>query len=133
MSDCIFCKIVKGKIPCYKVWEDEIYLAFLSVAPHHEGHVLLIPKRHENYFYDLKDSEMIDLIKRSKPIAKRLKEVFKPKSGKIGVVFAGGGVPHVHMHLIPFDDEKAFDFKAARHNVTPSEFEETLRKIGTIN
>ncbi len=133
MESCIFCKIVKGELPSYKVWEDSKHLAFLSTAPHHEGHVLLIPKRHKNYFFDMDDREISEIMLAAKKISGRLKEVFKPKSGKIGLMLAGMGVPHVHLHLIPIDKEADLQFSNARHNVPEQEFKEVLGKIGPVN
>ena len=49
MSDCLFCKIVAGEIPCHRVWEDDSHLAFLDINPIHEGHTLVIPKTHVPY------------------------------------------------------------------------------------
>ena len=129
MENCIFCKIIKGELPYYKVAEDEKYLAFLSIAPHHPGHTLVIPKRHEDYFFDLSDQEISEIMIFAKPIAQKLKVVFKPKSGKIGVMLAGRGVPHVHVHLIPLDEEADLQFSSARHDVSPEQFQETLGKI----
>lgn len=129
MSNCIFCGIVKGEIPSYKVWEDEEFLAFLTISPHQRGHTLLIPKSHTDYVFDLEDQDLSKLILKAKPLAKALKQAFVPRTGKVGVVFAGMGVPHVHMHLIPMDSEKDLDFDNARNNVKPEEFEENLKKI----
>jgi histidine triad (HIT) family protein len=133
MENCIFCKIVKGELPKYQVWEDDKYLAFLSIAPHHTGHTLLIPKRHQDYFFDLEDSEISEMMLAAKKISRRLKQVFKPKSGKIGLMLAGRGVPHVHIHLIPLDEESDLQFSNARHDVPQEEFEEILSKIGQIS
>ena len=127
MENCIFCKITKGEIPCYKVAEGEKHLAFLSITPHHQGHTLVIPKKHEDYFFDLSDREISEIMVFAKPVAQKLKSVFKPKSGKIGVMLAGQGVPHVHIHLIPLDREKDLEFSSARHNVSTEEFEKVLK------
>ena len=129
MDNCIFCKIVKGEIPSYQVSESDKYLAFLSIAPHNRGHTLIIPKRHEDYFFDLSDQEIAEIMQFAKPIAAKLKEVFKPKSGKVGVMLAGQGVPHVHLHLIPLDKEADLQFSSARHDVPKEEFEEVLKLL----
>lgn len=129
MENCIFCKIVKGELPMYKVWEDENYLAFLNITPTHDGHTLLIPKRHEDYFFDLNDTELSELTLKAKPIAKKLKEVFKPRSGKVGMVLAGMGVPHVHVHLIPMDSEQDLNFNNKKTNVSKDYFEAVVAKI----
>lgn len=129
MNNCIFCEIVKGNIPSYKVWEDENYLAFLTISPNKPGHTLLIPKKHTNYIFDLEDSVLGELFIKAKPLAHALRKAFIPKTGKVGIVVAGMGVPHVHVHLIPMDSEKDLSFDNAKDNVKAEEFEEDLRKI----
>lgn len=113
MENCIFCKIIKGDIPSYKVWEDNQVLAFLTIRPHKPGHLLLIPKIHEDYFFDLDDETIKDLVIKAKPLAQALKKVYKPRSGKVSMVLMGMGVPHVHIHLIPLDKETDIDPKSA--------------------
>ena len=120
MDSCIFCKIVKGDVPSYKVWEDESYLAFLNIFPFKEGHTLLIPKKHTDYVFDLPDEELSGLMIAAKKVSVRLKKVFTPKTEKIGVVIAGEEVHHVHMHLIPFDVSKDLSFSSA-HKVSNEE------------
>jgi histidine triad (HIT) family protein len=122
MENCIFCKIVKGEIPCIKIWEDEKYLAFLDVNPIKEGHALLIPKKHDAYIFDLNDSEYHEIMSVAKIIAKKLKGAFN--SPKVGIVVEGFGVEHIHIHLVPV-------FKSAEldpNNATPTGIDE-LRKI----
>ncbi|MBI4040121.1 HIT family protein [Candidatus Daviesbacteria bacterium] len=129
MEDCVFCKIIKGEIPSYKIAEDDQFLAFLSIAPHHSGHTLVVPKSHTDYFFDLNDDQIAEIMHFSRPIAKALKQVFNPKLGKVGVLVAGGEVPHVHVHLIPMDDEANLSFASARHDVTEEEFLAVQQKI----
>lgn len=128
MDECIFCKIVKGGIPSYKIWEDDKALAFLTIRPHKNGHVLLIPKTHEDYFFDLDDETLKDLVLKAKPIAQVLKKVYQPKSGKVSLVLMGMGVPHVHLHLIPLDEETDIDPKKA-FDPTPEQLTENMEKI----
>jgi histidine triad (HIT) family protein len=132
MDNCIFCNIVEGKIPSYKVWEDEEFLAFLTISPHHEGHTLVIPKKHTNYIFEMDESEYLRLWNSCKPLSDKLKKAFKPKTGKVGVVVAGMGVPHVHIHLIPMDSEKDLDSSSVNHNTKSEEFNEALRKIKEV-
>lgn len=128
MDSCIFCKIVRGKIPSYKVWEDNKALAFLTIRPHKNGHVLLIPKIHEDYFFDLDDETLKDLILKAKPLAQVLKKIYKPKSGKVSMVLMGMEVPHVHLHLFPLDKESDIDTTMA-YPATPEELTENMEKI----
>ena len=132
VKNCIFCNIVEETIPSYKVWEDEQFLAFLSIAPQQRGHTLLIPKIHTDYVFDLSDQDLSQLVLKAKPLAKALKLALKPATGKVGVVFAGMGVAHVHMHLIPMDSEKDLNFSNARSDVKAEEFEENLKKIKEV-
>lgn len=127
MENCIFCKIVNGA-PSYKVWEDDKALAFLTIRPHKDGHVLLIPKVHEDYFFDLDDETLKDLVLKAKPIAQALKKIYKPKSGKISMVLMGMGVPHVHLHLIPLDKEDDIDPKKA-FDPDPEQLIKNMEKI----
>jgi len=101
MEDCIFCKIAQGKIPSYKIWEDKNNLAFLDVNPLNPGHVLLIPKKHEDYLFDLNDNEYTELMLNAKKIAKTIKKKITCK--RVGVCVEGFGVPHIHIHLVPIN------------------------------
>ena len=100
-KNCIFCKIAGGEIPAVKVWEDKKYVAFLDMNPVTTGHTLLIPKKHDDYIFDLKNSEYKKLMLKAKEVAKILKEKLNPK--RVGVIVEGFGVPHVHIHLIPIN------------------------------
>ena len=104
----IFSKIVAGEIPCYKIAEDEKHLAFLDIMPLKEGHVLVIPKREEDYIFDLGDEELGELMVFAKKVAKGMKQVLSCK--KIGVTVIGLEVPHTHIHLIPIDGIADMDF-----------------------
>ena len=128
MDNCIFCKIVKGEIPSYKVWEDDKHLAFLSIAPIKPGHTLVIPKQHSEYLFDMEDSEFSSLTLASKPIAKKLQKSLNPKTGKIGVMVAGLEVAHTHIHLIPMDSEGDLTFANAK-GASPEELNYLAKKI----
>lgn len=130
MNDCIFCKIVKGEIPSFKIWEDSKHLAFLSIAPIMPGHTLLIPKSHSEYIFDMEDEDLGNLLKASKPVAKLLKEKIQPKTGKIGIMVAGLEVPHTHIHLIPMDSEGDLTFANAK-TATKDALEAVLNSIVT--
>lgn len=114
MESCIFCKIVRGEIPAYKVAEDEDNLAFLSIAPIKPGHTLIIPKLHSEYLFEMQDSSLSSLMKFSKPVVKKLESALNPKTGKIGVMVAGLEVAHTHIHLIPMDGEGDLSFANAK-------------------
>ncbi len=102
-EDCIFCKIVKGDIPAFKVYEDEQVLAFLDITQGTRGHTLLVPKKHVENTYGLTEEDAAALFKRVPKIARGIKEAFDP----IGLNIINNNdeplqsVFHVHIHLIP--------------------------------
>ncbi|MGA2911092.1 MAG: HIT family protein [Candidatus Levyibacteriota bacterium] len=101
MEDCIFCKIVTGEAPSHKVWEDEKYLAFLSIFPNTQGVTVVIPKKHySSYAFDLPDDILSEFIKSVKVVAKLLDAKLEDV-GRTGMVLEGFGVDHVHAKLFP--------------------------------
>jgi histidine triad (HIT) family protein len=96
---CVFCKIVKGEIPCHKIYESDNYLCFLDINPITEGHVLLIPKKHIDYVFDMPRNEYSRLFLEAKKISEKLKKATNVK--RIGLAIEGFAVPHVHLHLVP--------------------------------
>lgn len=131
MENCIFCKIIAGEIPCYKVWEDEQFLAFLDVNPVKEGHTLLVPKQHINYYFEMSDELISQINIKAKLIAEKLKTAFKPKTGRIGLAVVGMGVPHVHLHLIPLDREADINPENAQ-KASPEQLKQALEKFNQI-
>ncbi|MCX6238995.1 MAG: HIT family protein [Bacteroidia bacterium] len=123
----IFTKIVNGEIPCYKVAEDESYLAFLDIFPIAAGHVLVIPKVETDYLFDLDDQKFIGLMLFSKRIAKALKKAIPCK--KVGVAVLGLEVPHAHIHLVPLNSESDINFSKSKLKLTVGEFTEISAKI----
>ncbi len=128
MTDCPFCKIINGDWPCFKVWEDDDHLAFLSIRPHHQGHTLVIPKKHQDYLFELEDAQLAKLMAATKQTAALLQQKMKPATGKVGLVVAGLEVPHVHVHLIPMDKETDLDPVNAQ-DATPEQLKEIQQTI----
>jgi histidine triad (HIT) family protein len=98
----IFTKIVNGEIPCYKVAEDEQFLAFLDINPNSKGHTLCIPKKEIDKFFDLDDDLYLSLMAFSKKVAKALEKTIP--CDRIGMTVIGLEVPHAHVHLIPINE-----------------------------
>jgi histidine triad (HIT) family protein len=115
----IFTKIVNGEIPCYKIAEDENFLAFLDVNPNAKGHTLCIPKKEINKIFDLEDDLYIGLMVFSKKIAIAIEKSVSCK--RIGMSVIGLEVPHVHVHLIPLNDMNEMRFQN-RVSLTNDEF-----------
>ncbi len=128
MDNCIFCKIVKGEIPAFKIWENEEFLAFLTIAPINPGHTLMVPKKHYDDIFEIKDETLGKLLQVCKPVAKALLGAFQPKTGKIGLMVAGLEVSHPHIHLIPMDSEGDLNFAKAK-KVSLEELQENAEKI----
>jgi len=126
MDNCIFCKIIKGEIPCYKVWEDENFFAFLDLNPIREGHTLVIPKKHVNYIFDMEDKDYSWLMLASKKVSELLKK--KINSKRIGVLVEGFGVDHVHVHLVPIDNGGQVCLQYSKH-ASNEELDKVVKKI----
>lgn len=122
----IFTKIVNGEIPCYKIAEDENYLAFLDVNPNATGHTLCIPKQEINKIFDMEEGLYLGLMKFSRKVAKALEKTVECK--RIGVAVVGLEVPHVHVHLIPLHDMDDMRFQR-KVSLTKEEFEELTKAI----
>ena len=97
----LFTKIINGEIPCYKVAENEEFLAFLDIMPVKQGHVLVIPKIEVDYIFNLEDELLGRMMIFAKKKTKKIEKVFPCK--RIGVTVIGLEVPHAHIHLIPID------------------------------
>lgn len=128
MELCIFCKIIKGEIPCFKVLENEEFYSFLSIGPHTPGHVLVIPKKHTDDFFDLDPTLLEKILIFSKVIVNAQKKAFNPKTGKVGLAVAGLEVSHAHLHLIPLHELGNLDFDHARQ-VSQEELQKNLDKL----
>src|SRR6478735_12562733 len=122
----IFTKIVNGEIPCYKVAEDDNFLAFLDVNPNAKGHTLCIPKKEINKIFDMDDELYLGLMAFSKKVAIALEKTVACK--RIGMSVIGLEVPHAHVHLIPLNmmDDARFHNKV---KLTPEEFQELANAI----
>lgn len=111
MDDCIFCKIVAGDAPSHKIWENDEFLAFLSIFPNTEGVSVVIPKKHyPSYIADIPDDVTSDLLNAGKVVAKKLDSVLEDV-GRTGFIFEGFGVDHLHLKLFPMHNTTADTWK----------------------
>jgi len=124
----IFTKIVNGEIPCYKIAEDENYLAFLDVNPNAKGHTLCIPKQEVNKIFDMEEAHYLGLMKFSRKVAKAIEKSIDCK--RIGMAVVGLEVPHVHVHLIPLNDMDDMRFQR-KTSLSSEEFQKLAQQITT--
>lgn len=118
----IFSQIVAGNIPCFRILEDDDFLAFLDVNPLVIGHVLVIYKKEIDYIFDLDDDVLGRMLVFSKKVAHMLKT--KINCEKIGLSVIGLEVPHVHIHLVPINVADDLNFTRAKLSLTPIQLEE---------
>jgi len=111
MSDSIFTKIIKGEIPCHKIYEDDKTVAFLDIHPIQPGMVLVVSKTQVGNFYELDQQDYAALFATVKKVAQKLKQVF-PDKRRIGTMIEGLDVDHVHVKLFPLDTGD--EFRAAQ-------------------
>ena len=116
----IFSRIIQREIPAYIVAEDDQCIAFLDINPLAIGHTLVVPKREQDIFFDLKDHELSDLILFSKRVANAIKVVVP--CNRIGVSVIGLEVPHAHIHLIPISTMGDINFANPKLSLSKEEF-----------
>ena len=124
----IFTRIINGEIPCYKVAEDDRFMAFLDVRPLKPGHTLVVPKKEIDYIFDLDEETLAGMIVFARRVALAMKEVIDCR--RIGVAVLGLEVPHAHIHLIPLTRETDLLFTNPRISVTDEENKRLAKAIG---
>jgi len=123
----IFSKIVSGEIPCYKIAEDDQFMAFLDVNPLAKGHTLVILKREVDYIFNLSDEELAGLMIFAKKVALSIDKSMP--CIRVGVAVIGLEVPHTHVHLVPINEVNDIDFRKPKLKLSKEEFEEIAAKI----
>ena len=123
----VFSKIVSGEIPCYKIAEDEKFLAFFDINPVAKGHALVIPKKETDYIFDIEDDELAAMIVFAKKVVKAIEKVVPCK--RIGLTVIGLEVAHAHIHLIPINSIYDMDFSKPKLKLLQAEFEALQQAI----
>lgn len=118
--ETIFTKIIKGEIPCYKIDENEQFIAFLDISPLAKGHTLVVPKQQIDYIFDIDDDTLAAMTLYAKKIAKAIKKTVPCE--RIGVAVVGLEVPHTHIHLVPISHVGDLNFQNPRVELTKEEF-----------
>jgi histidine triad (HIT) family protein len=131
MSDCLFCRIIKGEIPSYKVYEDDNNLAFLDIAPVNQGHVLVIPKKHYKNIEEISEEDLARLINVVKKVGSLIKEKLNYQAYNVqenNDPLAGQVVPHIHFHVIPRKEDDGLKLWP-QNNLSPEEAEKILKTL----
>ena len=123
----IFTKIIQGEIPCYKIAEDDRFLAFLDINPLAKGHTLVVPKVEIDYLFDLDEDLLGDMMKFSRKVARAIDSTMDCK--RVGVAVLGLEVPHAHIHLCPINDLYDIEFSRPKLKLQPEEFENIAASI----
>jgi histidine triad (HIT) family protein len=126
----VFSRIINGELPCYKVAENDRYLAFLDINPVAKGHTLVVPKQEVDYLFDLDDDTLAGLFRFAKQVARALDQAIECK--RVGVVVVGTEVPHAHVHLIPFQRESQVAATAPKLSFTKEEMTEIASRVAAL-
>lgn len=97
----LFSKLISGELPAHVLHEDDNYFSFLDIRPMAKGHALVIPKREEDYFFDLSHEELSGILPFARKVAQAIEKVVECK--RVGLSVVGLEVPHAHLHLIPLN------------------------------
>jgi histidine triad (HIT) family protein len=117
----IFSKIISGEIPCYKIAEDDYFIAFLDVFPLRPGHVLVVPKIEVDKIFDLENTYLEKMLVFAKPIAHAIEKGMDCK--RCGIAVIGLEVPHAHMHLVPISTSDDLNFTNPKLTIAKEEME----------
>ncbi len=123
----IFSKIIAGEIPSYKIAENDFFYAFLDIFPLVEGHVLVVPKKEVDKFFDVSDEYLSQLLVFAKPIAKAMEASFP--CNRVGIAVIGLEVPHAHLHLVPINSADDLNFTRPKIQLTPEQMEKARQTI----
>jgi histidine triad (HIT) family protein len=125
----VFSRIIAGELPAHLVWRDDRAVAFLSINPLAEGHVLVVPVREVDHWLDLDAPLWAHLAEVSRQVGLALQRAFDPP--RVAQMIAGFEVPHVHVHVLPAADLEAMSFANADPSPDPVELGATAERIRT--
>ena len=131
-GNCIFCKIVKGEIPCAKIFEDEQVISFLDISPANKGHALIITKEHYETLLETPDETLSDLMPKAKRIARAMSSALGNKGFNVVMnngKAAGQVVSHAHIHIIPRFDGDGMRVDWSHKKYIGKELDEFKEKI----
>ena len=133
MENCIFCKIVRGEIPDFRVYEDADTIAFFDIKPNNPGHTLVIPKKHSENLYDMDDHSLAAIMRTAQKIARAVKAAVQADGINLAMnneSAAGQIIFHPHLHIVPRFTEDGYRHWP-QHSYKQGEAEEITQKIRT--
>ena len=134
MPDCLFCKIIRGEVPSFKVYEDDKTLAFLDIRPVNAGHTLVVPKDHATNIFDITPQDWAAVAETTRKLSIVIEKALEADGVNIAMnnrEHAGQVIPHPHVHIIPRYKSDGFKLMPQRQYKT-NEAEETLAKIKAV-
>lgn len=123
----IFSKIIAGEIPCYKIKEDEQFIAFLDIFPVQYGHTLVVPKIEIDKIFDVPDNYLANLLLFAKPIAQAIEKAYP--CNRVNIITVGLEVPHAHVHLIATNTPYDVDLNKSKLKLSSEELKIVQEKI----
>ena len=123
----IFTKIINREIPAYIISENSKFIAFLDINPLSIGHTLVVPKKEIDYFFDLDEDFLTEILLFSKKISKAIKKV--TRCNRVGLSVIGLEIPHAHLHLVPLNEMNDIDFSKKKFSLKDSELNAICKKI----
>lgn len=136
MEDCIFCKIVKGEIPCYKLYESDSVIAWLDIQPLSKGHLLIVPKTHYKDIHEAPEETLCEVMKVARIMANKIKEELHPEAILINQnngEKAGQTIMHYHMHIKPIYEGTPCSTEDGARNSYSQEEMKAIEKILKVN
>jgi len=131
-DDCIFCKIIKGEIPSYTIYQDDKTLAFLDINPNSVGHALVIPKKHVKTIVEMRDEDVEAVFKSVKKVVKAIDAALTPDGLNLVVnqgEVAGQVVQHFHCHVIPRTAGDGIEIAVKGISLSTEDFQDLVKRI----
>jgi len=127
----VFTRIINGQLPCFKIYEDNLTLAIIPLYPIALGHVIVLPKKQIDQFYDLDDKDYIALMATVKLVAAKMKLSLNPK--RVGLKVVGLDEPHAHVHVIAFNTLEQYNESDIKDSPVDNKYREELANKLKIN
>ena len=129
--ECLFCDFAKGEKDYFKVWEDDLFIAFLVIHPINPGHTLVVPKKHFVDVFEMDESTYNKVFEVARFLAPKMKSAFE--APRVGLAIEGFGVEHVHIHLVPVHNGNELNPERAKEALVEELQHSQAKLIAAIN